>query len=282
LQYVKKKIVIFLELCQKERLMETIKYDRIGKGYNNSRKADPYLLDRLFFHLQPTTEEIYLDIGCGTGNYSISLWEKGVSLIGIDPSEAMLSVARERNKYIDWRKGSCDATGLQPASLGGILAFLSVHHWPDIHAAFQELASLLRKKGRAVLFTSTPEQMEGYWLNEYFPDMLCASIAQMPSYECLSETMTAAGLKLLGTEKYFVKNTLQDHFLYCGKNRPALYLDKIIRQGISSFSDLANKQEVTNGLKKLEQDIHSGRIVECINAYENQKGDYLFLIAEKV
>ena len=62
----------------------TEKYDIIGKGYNTTRKADPYLSSRLFHLLSPVKGETYLDIGCGTGNYSIALNEMGVDFIAID------------------------------------------------------------------------------------------------------------------------------------------------------------------------------------------------------
>ena len=81
----------------------TEKYDIIGKGYNTTRKADPYLSSRLFHLLSPVKGETYLDIGCGTGNYTIALNEMGVDFIAIDPSEEMLKIARSKNSNIDWK-----------------------------------------------------------------------------------------------------------------------------------------------------------------------------------
>jgi hypothetical protein len=45
--------------------------------------------------------------------------------------------------------------------------------------------------------------MEGYWLNNYFPEMLQASIAKMPSLEFITEALTGAGLKIKKSEKVF-------------------------------------------------------------------------------
>jgi len=82
------------------------KYDIIGHDYNETRKADPYLARRLFQLLEPKPEGHYLDIGCGTGNYTHIFQQNGVSFIGIDPSEKMLEKARLKNQFIDWRIGS--------------------------------------------------------------------------------------------------------------------------------------------------------------------------------
>ena len=54
------------------------KYDKIGINYNLTRKADNYLTERLYALLNPDKSGIYLDIGCGTGNYTIEFQKKGL------------------------------------------------------------------------------------------------------------------------------------------------------------------------------------------------------------
>ncbi len=71
-------------------------------------------------------------------------------------------------------------------------------------------------------------------------------------------------------------------FLYCGKQNPKLYLNPAIRHGISSFSSLANKNEVEKGLIKLEHDITNKSIQDVINTYKNDLGDYLFIVGKKI
>jgi SAM-dependent methyltransferase len=257
------------------------KYDTIGHHYNQTRKADPYLTERLFKNLNPKQSGQYLDIGCGTGNYTDALQRKGFNFIGIDPSLKMLEKGKLKNQDIDWRIGTAEKTGLEDNFVDGIIASLTIHHWKDLDLSFQELYRILKPGGKVVLFTSTPEQMKGYWLNHYFPTMLEDSIIQMPDIEKVKKAMTIAGFKNFITEKYAIQANLKDQFLYCGKQQPELYLNPNIRNGISSFSALANKEEVENGLNKLETDIHSGKINEVIQSYENELGDYLYLIGQK-
>ena len=124
--------------------------------------------------------------------------------------------------------------------------------------------------------------MKGYWLNHYFPKMLEDSITQMPSLEAVEAAMNNSGFKITSTEIYNIKSNLKDQFLYCGKQNPELYFDESIRHGISSFSALANIEEVENGLTKLRKDINCGNINEIINAYENNLGDYIYIIGELI
>ena len=257
------------------------KYNKIGKDYNLTRKADPHLSQNLLKHLSPTKEGIYLDIGCGTGSYTITFQKRGFRFIGIDPSETMLEKARNKNSEIDWRIGTAEKTGLSANSVDGIIGSLTIHHWADLEKGFKELNSVLKQNGRIVIFTSTSNQMKGYWLNHYFPKMLEDSMLQMPTLDNIKAAMQLAGFEISDTEPYFIHPELEDKFLYCGKQNPALYFDEQIRKGISSFTSLSNKVEVEKGLAEMRLDIGSGKIQEIIRSYENQLGDYLYIIGRK-
>ncbi len=261
--------------------MNNAKYDRIGADYNLTRKADTYLTQQLIRHLQPTKSGKYLDIGCGTGNYTHALQKKGFDLIGIDPSELMLEKAKLKNTQIYWKTGAAENIGLPEKFVDGIIGFLTIHHWRDLKIGFSELYKVLKPNGRIVIFTSTPEQMKGYWINHYFPKMLLNSIAQMPTLEKVKIAMIHSGIEFIETHKYCIRPDLEDLFLYCGKQNPELYFDKQVRYGISSFSSLSNRVEVAKGLSDLRADIDSGKINEIIKSYENDFGDYLFVIGKK-
>jgi SAM-dependent methyltransferase len=256
-------------------------YDIIGTEYNATRRADPYLAQKLLEHLGPVQDGLYLDIGCGTGNYTQALYQEGLQLTGIDPSGKMLKQARQRNPNINWMLGSAEEVELDDETIDGITGFLTIHHWRDLERGFEELHRVLKPTGRLVLFTSTPKQMRGYWLNHYFPKMLEDSIKQMPNLDIVQRALRQSGFQQLEEDRYFVHPTLEDKFLYGGKHDPQLYLEKKIRKGISSFAALANQQEVVAGVAQLKEDIANGKIREIMASYENELGDYLFLVAEK-
>lgn len=262
------------------------KYDRIGQGYNQTRKADPYLLSRMHFYLNIHPNAQILDIGCGTGNYTMKLAAAGGHFTGVEPSEKMLKVARtylpkgmERAPNIQWLQGKAEQLPIANQSIDAVIASLTLHHWTSLENGFQEIKRVLKIDGHFVVFTSTSEQMEAYWLKHYFPKMLQDSIDQMPSKIEIENALQKAGLQIVIQEKYFIHDELEDQFLYCGKNNPQLYLKPTVRNGISSFSDLANQKEVEQGLHQLEKDINSGKISTIIQQYQNDGGDYLFIKA---
>ncbi len=256
-------------------------YDNVAPVYNSTRQADPYIAEKLFQFLSPQAGKLYLDIGCGTGNYTIALANKGLNFFGIEPSEKMLDIAKSRNSKINWLRGQAEQIPLNDNFFDGAIATLTIHHWVSIKKAFTEIQRVLNDKGKIVFFTATPEQMKGYWLNHYFPKTLAASILQMPSFEAIENAAIETGFVITATEKYFIQDDLKDHFLYAGKNRPELYFDEEIRQGISSFSALSNAKEVQQGLSKLQIDINLNKFEEIKEKFNNDSGDYLFVILEK-
>lgn len=261
--------------------MQNKSYDIIGKGYNTTRRADSFISSRLSYLLGLEKNKKYLDIGCGTGNYTILLANGEFKFYGIDPSDKMIRVAQSKNSYITWLQGTAEQIPLNNETIDGIIATLTIHHWTNLEISFQEIKRVLNEIGRVVLFTSTPEQMKGYWLNHYFPRMLEISIEQMPSLETIHHIATTVGFTSITTENYFVRDDLQDSFLYVGKDKPDIYLSEEFRQGISSFTLFSNESELKNGLLNLSADIRSGKFKEIQKQYDNELGDYLFISMRK-
>lgn len=257
--------------------MENYKYDKIGIGYNSTRKADPYLMKVLLNLLAPQKEETYLDIGCGTGNYTIPLANRGFNFMGIDPSQKMLMEAKLIKSDVNWRVGCAEAIPAEDSSFDGIIGTLTIHHWTDLKKSFSEINRVLCNNGRLILFTSTPSQMKNYWLNNYFPNIMNNSISQMPSIKEIQESLKGTDLKIINTTKYFIKDDLEDCFLYVGKNNPEIYFYEPIRRGISSFCTLSNQNEIKTGLTNLKKDLLSGHFERVKKQFQSDLGDYLFI-----
>ncbi|MGA9721889.1 MAG: hypothetical protein WBQ86_05515 [Candidatus Binatus sp.] len=95
------------------------------------------------------------------------------------------------------------------------------------------------------------------------------------------DVLASAGFRIACEEKYDVTPDLKDLFLYCGKHQPERYLDPRIRSGISSFADAPDAEEIARGLRRLAEDIESGRIKDVIREYAYDGGDYMFTVAER-
>ena len=257
-------------------------YDRIGTDYDVTRRADPYITERLIHHLNPQPDGRYLDLGCGTGNYAIAIASVlRVEVHGIDQSRRMICTAREKRSSVAWHCGDAEFLPFRENSFSGVMCILGMHHFKHLGAVFEEVFRIL-EGGRFVIFTATQEQMRGYWLNRYFPNAMEKSIRQMLGLRSLIEQLRNAGFRHVESEAYRVTNSLQDLFLYSGKHRPEIYLDPRIRRGISTFANLADPGEVERGCVELASDIRSGRIEKVIHEARDREGDYLFVAAGTV
>jgi ubiquinone/menaquinone biosynthesis C-methylase UbiE len=264
------------------QVFEDARYNKIGKGYNLTRQADPHISDRLYELLSPRKGEFYLDIGCGTGNYTIELNRRGLKFYGVDPSDKMLEEAKFRSQKIFWLNGSAESIAVENNYFGGAIATLTMHHWDNLTMAFSEISRVLKSGARLIVFTALPDQMENYWLCYYFPGMMKRSIQQMPSFGTIVNALRDTGIKVTGCEKYIVGPMLKDFFLYAGKERPDAYLDDALRNSISSFTQLAQLEELKDGLRQLALDLVNGDIKKVRKKFDDSEGDYIFLILEKL
>jgi SAM-dependent methyltransferase len=103
-----------------------------------------------------------LDIGCGTGTLACLLARRGVEVIGIDPAEASLDVARAKPgaEGVRWITGDAAAlprVQVDAAVMTGNVAqvFLSDEEWERVLAAVR---AALGPGGRFVFETRDPER----------------------------------------------------------------------------------------------------------------------------
>lgn len=253
-------------------------YDRICKEYDATRRADPGISRTLAELLRILPGNEYLDLSCGTGNYTVEMSARGGHWTGIDLSSRMLEKAGDKSDRIDWVRADAAHLPFQKNKMKGVLCTLAIHHFQDPAAVFLEVGRIL-DQGRFIIFTSLKEQMRGYWLNHYFQVAMKDSIDQMPSMDILSAALNQAGFKIEKELLFSVTPELEDLFLYSGKHKPELYLSASFREGISTFSGLASQKELKQGLDSLARDIQSGYVKKVMEKYGNDLGDYLFVVA---
>ncbi len=101
-----------------------------------------------------------LDVGCGTGSLAVLLAGTGRTVVGVDPAEASLEIARSKDAAVTWVLG--DATTVPPfgadlAVMTGNVAqvYLSDDDWAT---TLQSIHAALRPRGRLVFETRRPER----------------------------------------------------------------------------------------------------------------------------
>ena len=252
-------------------------YDEIGIEYDTTRKADPIILSKFASLLGIENSKTYIDVACGTGNYTSELSRLGGQWCAFDQSEKMLSEARTKSSLVNWQKYHVTGTGYEDNYFDGGICSLAIHHFPNLENAFAEIARILKSCGKFIIFTATPDQMRSYWLNHYFPVMMEHSCDQMPTLETIETALNKACITVETKEPFSITPDLQDLFLYSGKQRPDMYLSSSVRNGISSFHNYCSESELSSGLRSLREDIETGAIKSIVKKFKSNNGDYLFI-----
>lgn len=250
-------------------------YDRIGQGYDTHRRADPTIVSLLRGAIG--ARQPVLDLGCGTGNYAVALSDSGLQIVGVDASDEMLDGARRKRPAMQWLQSDASRLPFPDASFGTVVAVNVVHHFAD-KRPYAEVRRILSSGGRMAIFGSTAEQIRSYWLNAYFPEAISRSADEAVSFSKLEQLAAAARLEVCEVQPWWQPADPVDCFLYCGKHRPELYLDPSIRAGISTFSRLAEAEELERGLVRLERDISSGAIAQAVESSPSPNGDYCLIV----
>ncbi len=256
-------------------------YNRIGVGYDRTRRADPDLAAEIVKLLRVEFPNPVLDIGCGTGNYTIAVAGRNVVTVGLDQSTLMLRRASVKEPRISWVAGDAESLPFPDSTFGGSFCTMTLHHLRDFDAVFAEIARVMRPGSKFVAFTALPEQARQFWLSAYFPKLMERAVNRLPSRERIEASLKNAGLRLTQLVPFNVPERPVDFVLYCGKNRPELYFDAKVRGNIFAFTALDLAQEIGEGLAKLDSDLASGQFAEIKRGFDDSAGDYVLAVAEK-
>lgn len=100
------------------------------------------------------TEGLALDLSCGTGNYALTLAERGFRVVEVDVSEPMLSVARAKGAQakldIRWLRADASALPLRPGAFDLATVILGLEFVAEPGRALQEVHRVLKPGGRLV------------------------------------------------------------------------------------------------------------------------------------
>ncbi len=253
-------------------------YNQIGTRYDSTRRADSEIVARLYSFLD--RPGVQLDLACGSGNYTTALAQRGLEMVGLDPSEKMLEQAKVKSQDIKWVLGSAERLPFPDGLFSGVVCTFAVYLFPNLDPIFEEVERVM-KSGRFVLFTYLPEQIRNFWLTEYFPITLDRVAESMPSLPKLTSALRSAGFEKVSRENYFVSATVEDRFLSSGKHHPDWYLSDEFRSGISAFVTLGDQEEIKKGCLRLKNDIETGRVKQVLESASDLEGDATFLVAEK-
>lgn len=131
-------------------------WNDMAERYSRKPVEDPDAFDRkiAITKSRMTTEDVVLDIGCGTGSLALRLAPDAAHVHGLDISGEMVRIAegKARDQGVDnvtFHVGAFDDTlaAFEPGSLDGICAYSVLHLLEDRDAALARIHRLLKPGG---------------------------------------------------------------------------------------------------------------------------------------
>ena len=149
-------------------------YDLIAHLYDERERdhdADPDLI-ALLNRRDPSSDVRVLDVGCGTGKQlaaNRAVFPR-LTLIGVDRSRGMLTVARKRCAALSWVHGDAQALPIATGIIDYAVNQYSYPHIPDKASFFAEMFRVLRPGGRVILTNIDPWSMRDWIVYQFFPE----------------------------------------------------------------------------------------------------------------
>lgn len=139
-------------------------YDSLMQDVDYCKKTE-YVLE--LFNKFDKVPSLLLDVGCGTGGFSVEFAKRGIDVIGADISEGMLTVAKERAKennldilFLNQGAAELDLYG----TVDGVVCFMdTVNHITsvkELQKSFNRISLFLEKDRLFIFDVNTPYKHE--------------------------------------------------------------------------------------------------------------------------
>ena len=209
--------------------------------------GDRARLDYMLAQVVIGPDDLVVEIGCGTGRLTLPLGRavgENVRVVGVDPEEKMLEVARRKDLggRVVWRQGTAYKLPLEDGSASLALMVMVVHLLRRRLSAFREARRVLRIGGRLSVWTFTPGHVARFYLNEYFPSIPVIDAVRFPSISVLQRELEKAGFAKVSVEERVERSELD----------LAAVVDRVRGRYISTLS-LLPPLEYRQGLQRLEE-----------------------------
>jgi len=187
---------------------EKADYSEIAEVYDRARPGDSPHLEWWFERLAEVGRlgpgKRLLDLGCGTGRWTIPLAERtGCDAVGVDSSQEMLERARQKDRggRVAWLLGDVERLELESESFDCALMSLMMHHLEDHLSTFRGVLRVLRPGGIFLVRQGTLDQIADDPWHRFFPEALTIDRKRTPLRAEIEWWLREAGFELIEVEE---------------------------------------------------------------------------------
>jgi SAM-dependent methyltransferase len=186
-----------------------------------------------------------LNVGAGTGSYE----PPGREVTGVEPSAEMIAQRQPGSAAVV--QACAEDLPFEDRSFDATMAVLTVHHWADLTAGFEEMRRVTRQ--RIVLVTFDPSALADLWIvRDYFPEMLGLKRRSTASTDELARMLSA-----ITSVPIPVPRDCTDHFFAALWARPEMLFDEETVRPMWVWQSISEEARRA-GRERLAADLRSG------------------------
>ena len=239
------------------------------------------------------SEQVLIDAGCGTGNYSRALLEHVGRIEAVDMNDGMLGVARTKLKEaeaagrIGFHRAAIDDLPVDSISADAVMINQVLHHlpddpsrgWPLTRKVMGEFARVLRPGGTLVVnFCSREQLRRGWWFSSLIEAAKERMIQRHALLAELESMIVSSGFDLCG--RFVPTDAVIQGQSYYDPRGP---LDAVWRAGDSVWATLS-PQELEEVEKRVQEMDAGGELENFVAEHDSDRlnvGQTTFLCARR-
>ena len=185
-----------------------------------------------------------LDLGCGTGRFTAALGKAfECSVVGLEPSGAMLDVAMSQNEPdVEWKQGQAENIPIETEAVDLVFMSQVFHHFAEPERALREINRVLTETGYLAIRNGTREYNEQLEWLRFFPEARKIEDGRTPSQQELKELVCGAFFELIAQRTIY--QLFADSY--------SEYFEKISQRGLSALIIISD-EAFQSGLQQFQK-----------------------------
>lgn len=135
-------------------------FDTIAAHYDRMNRLMTFGLDRLWRRhaVREMAGGEVLDVACGTGDMVVELLKRGCTVTGIDLSEEMLAIAKQKTPQAEYMLADVEHLPFGDESFDAVTCAFGVRNFVHLERGLDEMLRVLKPGGRMVILElATPD-----------------------------------------------------------------------------------------------------------------------------
>jgi SAM-dependent methyltransferase len=232
--------------------MEKADYNRIAQSYDEGRFLSEQNINLwigiISKYAKAAEGARLLDLGCGTGRFSIPIAEKlRYRVTGVDSSIEMLDKARQKdkNRIVNWEARDAQYLNFADASFDVVFMSHLLHHCDNPRKVINDCWRILSERGAILIRYGAIEQIRDDVEHTFFPETLVIDEARVFTVRKTENLLKEAGFSNIVSEEITQRtyDTSTDHL-------------KAVTVKSTSVLTMIPPEAFTKGISRLQKHIN--------------------------